>query len=93
MLDKKNNKLTIKQRDMMVKSTAAASNNLYYGITTPSPSHSLHLTDNLIRTTQALDHLLTLLTSALGVVALLEQVVQLCRAVHLLQKLALHFVF
>jgi len=55
--------------------------------------HSLHLTNNLIRTAQALDHLLTLLASALGVVALLEQVVQLCCAVHLLQKFALHFVF
>jgi len=54
---------------------------------------SLHLTDNLVRSAKRLDHLLTLLAPALGVVTLFQEVIQLTRPVHLLEKLALHFVF
>lgn len=52
----------------------------------------LDLADNLASTAQTLDHLLTLLPPADGVVALLEQIVQLVVAIHVLQKLALHLV-
>lgn len=42
----------------------------------------LHLTNNLIRLTQTLHHLLTLLAPAKRVIAFLEQIVQFRRAVH-----------
>ena len=50
----------------------------------------LHLTDNLAGSRQTLHHLLTLFSSTDRVVALLEQVVQLRVAVHVLQQFALH---
>ena len=52
----------------------------------------LNLADNFAGTAQALDHLLALLPPADGVVALLEQIVQLVVAIHVLQKLALHLI-
>ena len=51
---------------------------------------SLHLTDNLSRTLQRLYHLLALLAAADGVVALLEQVVQLALPIQVLEQLLLH---
>ena len=53
----------------------------------------LHLTNNLLRPGQTLDHLLTLLPPTDGVLALLEQVVEFLRLVHLLEQLALHVFF
>ena len=55
--------------------------------------HSLHLTDNLLRPPQTLHHLLTLLPPADGILALLEQIVQFLRPVHLLQQFPLHLFF
>ena len=52
----------------------------------------LDLADDLARASEALDHLLALFPPADGVVALLEQVVQLVIAVHVLEQLALHSV-
>ena len=54
---------------------------------------SLHLTNNLTRPTQTLDHLLALLPSPDGVVAFLEEVVELVGSVHVFEEFALHFVF
>ena len=55
--------------------------------------HLLNLADNLAGPRETLHHLLALLPSADRVVALLEQVIELAVAVHVLQQLALHFVF
>lgn len=52
----------------------------------------LHLADDLTSATQALHHLLALLSSADRVITLLKQVIQLVVAVHVLQQLALHLV-
>ena len=61
--------------------------------TVPQHSRSLYLTNNLIRLTQALDHLLALFPPSYGVIAFLEEVVIFGGAVHVLEKFALHFVF
>lgn len=50
----------------------------------------LHLADNLAGATERLDHLLALLPSPNGVVTLLEQIVKLGCAVHLVEEFALH---
>lgn len=53
----------------------------------------LHLTNNLARPTQALNHLVALLAAADGIVTFLEQLLELVGAVHVLEELSLHFVF
>jgi hypothetical protein len=52
----------------------------------------LHLTNNLTRLRQRLHHLQTLLPSADRIVALLEQLIDLVGAVHVLEEFALHLV-
>lgn len=52
----------------------------------------LHLADDLAGAAEALHHLLALLPSAYGVVALLQQIIQLVVAVHVLQQFTLHLV-
>lgn len=55
--------------------------------------HLLNLTDDLTGLGQTLDHLLALLPSADGVLALAEQVVEFVGAVHVVEEFALHFFF
>lgn len=52
----------------------------------------LHLADNLAGTSQGLNHLLALLSSANREVALLEEIIGRIGAVHVLEQLALHLV-
>ena len=58
-----------------------------------SRPHSLHLTDNLARPGQRLDHLLTLFPPPDCEVAFFQELLKLVGAVHILEKLTLHFVF
>jgi len=53
----------------------------------------LHLTDNLACFAQTLHHLHTFLAPSDSIVALLEQVVEFLRSVHLFEKFALHLIF
>jgi len=62
------------------------------GIKFTTQTPLLHLTNNLTRLRQRLHHLQTLLPSADRVVALLEQLIDLVGAVHVLEEFALHFV-
>jgi len=62
------------------------------GIKYTTQTPLLHLTNNLTRLRQRLHHLQTLLPSADRIVALLEQLIDLVGAVHVLEELALHLV-
>lgn len=52
----------------------------------------LHLADDFAGLGEGLDHLLALLSPADGEVALLEQLVEALRLIHVLQQLPLHLV-
>lgn len=53
----------------------------------------LDLSNYLLCPLQARNHLLTLLPSSDGVLALFQQVVRFCCAVHVFQQFALHLLF
>ena len=57
------------------------------------PSALLHLTDDLARFRQRLDHLLTFFPSSDSMVAFLQEIVKFIDTVHMFKEFSLHFIF
>lgn len=60
-------------------------------ILTVRATSSLHLSNNLTGFAKTFNHLLTFLSPADGVLALLEKLIKFLRFVHVLEKFFLHF--